>query len=609
MRSRGRKGARVGLLVAALLMAAAAPVAAAERWGAPGEAEVPTFRMFDLGVTDADDDGFLDVFTTNHKFHSGLLRNDGLGNFIDITNSVGLSQTPDYPGLEYMRKPRIETPGAYIYATDSFKENLPGVVHIRTEQVTASGRLTFGAEYIEVRRARGASVEVGTSAQGQPTVDFTAPPGANISISVVHIDLPISASFDEPHNPQRIRVGTFGVRSETSSFVMTMLDRHGYAFADLHGDRRTDLFAVSGGLGGGIRLPGYAGAVQDELLVQQGDGYVNFTPGSGLTKGMCRGRQAAAVDIDDNGRLDLFQACEDDLPKVYLQRTRGRFTSVEPPASIATTYRWINLGRGRRPELLAAEPEGIRIYAYTEEGWERQQTITGNARNGKVVQFAVDDYNSDGEIDVLAVAPSGNTLLKNRRARLRPVPLEDFGVPRKSYAASFVDYDNDGRVDLHTVPQGLLQRVQGHGFEPTGTLTVNREIGAAITAWFDSDNDGLRDPMTATGGSQLARSMRVDRWRNRGPGGHWLEVELDGIPGNFEAIGSRVAIQARDRRQYGWVGESDDSRHSQGHYRLYFGLGKAERVRKLRIRWPDGAKTSLTDVETDQILTVVHPAR
>ena len=609
MRRRCTTGTRVGLLAAILLLAAAAPAAAAERWGPPGEAEVPTFRMFDLGVTDADDDGFLDIFTTNHKFHSGVLRNDGLGNFTDITNLVGLSQTPAYPGLEYMRKPSIETPGAYIYATDSFKENLPGVIHIRTEQVAASGRLTFGAKYIEVLRVRGGRVETGTSPQGQPTVDFTAPPGAIIDIRVVHIDLPISAAFEEPLNPARIRVGTLAERSETSSFVMTMLDRHGYAFADLYGDRRTDLFAVSGGLGGGIKLPGYAGAVQDELLVQQGEGYVNSTPGSGLTKGTCRGRQAAAVDIDDNGRLDLFEACEDDPPKVYLQRSRGRFKSVEPPPSIATTYRWINLGRGRRPELLAAEPEGIRIYAYTEEGWELQQTVTGNARNGKVVQFAVDDYNSDGEIDVLAVAPSGNTLLKNRRARLKPVSLGDLGVPRKSNAASFVDYDNDGRVDLHTVPQGLLHRVQGHGFERTGMLTINREIGAAITTWFDSDNDGLRDPITATGSSQFARDVRIDRRRNRGPGGHWLEVELDGLPGNFEAIGSRVAIQAGDRRQYGWVGESDDSRRSQGHYRVYFGLGEAESVRKLQIRWPDGARTSLTDVEADQVLNVIHPAR
>ncbi len=138
-------------------------------------------------------------------------------------------------------------------------------------------------------------------------------------------------------------------------------------------------------------------------------------------------------------------------------------------------------------------------------------------------------------------------------------------------------------------------------------LTVQRDIGAAITAWFDSDNDGLRDPITATGGSQFARSMRVDRRRNLGPGGHWLEVDLYGIPGNFEGIGSRVAIRAGDRRQYGWVGESDDSRHSQGHYRLYFGLGKAESVEILQVRWADGARTTLEDVEADQVLTVEHP--
>lgn len=601
---------RLGAILLALLIltSLAGSAHAASRWGPPGIAEVPNFRLFDLGATDYDRDGNLDLFTTNHKFHPGLLHNDdGLGNMTDVTSSTGLSSTPQFVGLEYLLKPEITEPGAYLYATDSPKENLPGVIHLRTEGVTASGRLTFGADQITVLRARGGSVEVGRSPTGQPTADFTAPPGAVIDIRAIHIDLPISAQFDQPQDPGDIRIGTFGIPSATSGFVLTLRDRHGYAFADLAGDPATDLFAVSGGLGGGIRLPGYDGAVQDELLIREGAGYVNQTVGSGLAKGTCRGRQVAAVDINDDGLLDLFEGCEEDRPKVYLQRSRGQFESVEPPDTISTTYRWVNLGRGRRPELLAADPAGIRTFAYTEEGWQLQQTIVGNARFGRVAQFAVHDYNDDGEIDVLAVAPTGNTLLKNRHGRLREVPRSDIGIPRKSYAASFVDYDNDGRVDLHLVPQGLMQRIQGKGFNRTGNLAINREVGAAITAWYDYDNDGLRDPVIASGVSQFVKSMRIDRRHNLGPGGHWLEVDLVGLPGNSEAIGSRIAVRAGDREQYGWVGESDDSRYSQGHYRVYFGLGDEERVRKLAVRWADGAKTTIRNIAADRVATVGHP--
>ena len=325
---------------------------------------VPNFKLFDIGATDYDRDGHLDLFTTNHKFHPGLLGNvDGLGNMIDVTSAIGLSTTPPFPGFEYLQKPEITEPGAYIYATDSQKENLPGVLHLRTQDVGASGRLIFGADKIDVLRARGASIEVSRSPAGQPTVDFDAPAGAVIDIRAIHIDLPISASFDEPRDPGMVRVGTFAVPSTTNGFVMTLRDRHGYAFADLAGDPAPDVFAVSGGLGGGIRLPGYDGVIQDELLVREGPTYVNRTVGSGLVKGPCRGRQVAAVDINDDGKLDLFEGCEEDRPKVYLQRSRGEFESIEPPDTVSTTYRWVDLGRGRRPELLAADPAGIRTFA------------------------------------------------------------------------------------------------------------------------------------------------------------------------------------------------------------------------------------------------------
>lgn len=597
-------------LVATLAGSAVVADAATPRWGHPGTANViPRLRLFDIGVADYNRDGFLDLFTTNHKFHTSLLVNDGTGNFTDLSAFSGMSPDPQFPGLEYLTPPQITDSGLYIYATDSTKEDLPGVIHLRANGIGASGRLTFGADSINVLRAQGGSVEVGRTPAGRPTADFNAPPGAVIDIQAVHIDLPISVSVDDPLPASSIRVGTAAVPATTNQFVLTLRDRHGYAFADLLGDAATDVFAVSGGLGGGIRLPGYDGTVQDELLALNGFSYVNSTVGSGLTKGACRGRQAAAVDINDDDMLDLFEGCEGDRPKVYLQRSRGEFDSIDPPDTIATTYRWVNLGRGRRPELLAADPAGIRVFAYTDTGWQLEQNIVGNARLGRVTQFAVADYNSDGEIDVLAVAPTGNTLLRNRNGRLHAVSLRDVGIPSKSYAASFVDYDNDGRIDLDLVPQGLLQGVKGRTFKRTGMLTTKDEdaVGAAITNWFDYDNDGLRDPLIATGNSPFSRRTHVSRRHNLGPGGHWLEVDLQGSGGNLQAIGSRVAIRAGKHTQYGWVGQSDDSRESQGHYRLYFGLGDEDRIRKLAIRWADGAKSSLRDVPVDQLINVAHP--
>lgn len=601
---------------AAAIWLALAPAAQAQRWGPPATADIPQTRLFDLGVTDYDGDGLLDLFTTNHKARGVLLRNEGGSSFADTLGAVGLSPTPAFPGLEYLRRPVMDAQAVYVYATDSTKEQLPGVIHLRSIGKEASGRIVFETNTISIRRARRAQIKLSRSPAGRPVVDFRLLPGAALDIRANHLDLPIYFAFQTSAplppplpsglQPRDIRVGTLAKPANDRRFVLTLRDRHGFAFADLRGDPETDAFAVSGGLGGAIDLPGYEGRVQDELFIASGGRFHNGTPGSGLSKGTCRGRQVAAVDLDANGLLDLFESCEGGPPKIYLKKVPGEFESVGPPRSLASTYRWVNLG-GRKPELLAAERGGIEVIRRAHHRWKFLQRIRGNARNGEIAHFAVNDFDSDGDLDVLAAARSGNTLLRNVRGRLREVPVSRLGLPRKSLAASFVDYNNDGDVDLHLIPQGLYRATNGGRFRRTGELAVGKRAGAAITSWFDYDNDGLRDPIIALGNAEFTRRMTVIRQHNLGPGGHWLEVDLSGRPGNRQAIGTRVSLRAGGKEQHQWVGQNDDSKHSQGHYRLYFGLGPAERVDALTVHWSDGTKTKLRGFAADRLLRLVKP--
>ena len=64
------------------------------------EVPVAGYSLFDLGVVDANSDGNLDLFTTNHNAGQTLAFGDGLGGFADGLVSSGLSQDPQFPAAE-----------------------------------------------------------------------------------------------------------------------------------------------------------------------------------------------------------------------------------------------------------------------------------------------------------------------------------------------------------------------------------------------------------------------------------------------------------------------------------------------------------------------------
>jgi len=52
---------------------------------------VQDYYLFDLGVADADGDGNLDIFTSNHTALPSLLLGDGRGGFRDVYAEWGMS--------------------------------------------------------------------------------------------------------------------------------------------------------------------------------------------------------------------------------------------------------------------------------------------------------------------------------------------------------------------------------------------------------------------------------------------------------------------------------------------------------------------------------------
>jgi hypothetical protein len=617
---------RIGLCVAALIFAAVPPssaYAAKPNMGPAVAAEIAGKRLFDIGVADPDNDGWQDIFTANHKFESNFLRNHRGRSFRNEIDEIGLGPDDRFGGLELLRAPRdLSAPGVYIWPTDRAGE--AGQLHIRSTGVAAAGELKMMTRSLKIRSVASADAVLNLDENDRPFVDFTLRPDGELILSSNGLsDLPIQFSFAESGagavTPAQIKVGARAVSPADRTFQLELRDRHGLAFADVAGDRDQDVFVATGGLGGGIASPRYLGFVQDQFLVSgvgPGGRYANEISASGIVKDTCRGRAVSYADADGGGNLDLLTTCEGEQPRLHANVGGGGFVRLVSPPVVGTTYRWAQLDGGP-PALLVTTGKGLEVWNSIEGvAWTRSQIVREGAGAG---QIALGDYDNSGTLDVLVTNQRHVQLLANHGGRLRSV-RSGLGLPqRAAAAASFVDYDNDGWLDVSLVPQGLYRWDPGAGrYSATGTLRQPR-AGYAIVNWMDYDNDGRRDPLIATSSREFSPRSRIVRRRNLTRGGHWLEIDLTGTPINREAIGARVVVTPGPSRGGGtapkvrritqWVGQNDDARHSQGHYRLYFGLGESEIARRVSVHWPEGRATTLRRVQVDRLLSVSRAGR
>ena len=189
------------------------------------------------------------------------------------------------------------------------------------------------------------------------------------------------------------------------------------------------------------------------------------------------------------------------------------------------------------------------------------------------------------------------------------------------------DFDNDGDTDLYLESSTAFYSLPNilYDNQGDGTFVPVEDAGGAQTEFLgprhedfniginvatgDYDGDGFLDIFS--GSSTVHRSDGTHTlstpnylFRNQGNDNNWLQIDLQGIESNRDAIGTKVFVTADGVTQ---VKENSGGMHriAQDQPWLHFGLGENELV-DLRIEWTSGAVSELSDVTANQTLEIIE---
>jgi hypothetical protein len=128
---------------------------------------------------------------------------------------------------------------------------------------------------------------------------------------------------------------------------------------------------------------------------------------------------------------------------------------------------------------------------------------------------------------------------------------------------------------------------------------ITEHFSSRGAAFGDYDNDGDVDVLVLNM-NDLPSLLRNDSGNKQ----NWIKIKLIGTKCNRTAIGARVRVVTANHAQIDEV-HSGSSVMSQGDLRLHFGLGKAQTVDLIEVKWPTTQKIErFTRVKANQIITI-----
>ena len=344
--------------------------------------------------------------------------------------------------------------------------------------------------------------------------------------------------------------------------------------------------------------PGLNGG-KNILYHNNGDGtFTDVSEKAGILKATgTYGLGVLTADLDNDGWPDIYVANDSTASALYQNKKNGTFTDIALEAGCALS------------------PDG------------KPQAGMG---------ISAADYDLDGNLDLVKTNFAGDT--PSLYHNLGEATFEDatfaagLGLHTQylGWGCGFFDFDNDGWPDIlicngHVYPEveqlkteaGYAQRkllyrnLRNGRFEDVSLNAgpgISDPIAARGCAFGDFDNDGDID-FVVNPVNDFPQLVRCDSKT----GNNWIKVRTIGTKSNRSGIGARLKCVTRVAGETKAHEQIDEVRSgggffSQNDLRVHFGLGAAEKVELLEIRWPSGQVDTLKDVTPNQLIYIKEGA-
>jgi enediyne biosynthesis protein E4 len=340
--------------------------------------------------------------------------------------------------------------------------------------------------------------------------------------------------------------------------------------------------------------PGLQGG-KNILYHNNGDGtFTDASEAAGIFRANgTYGLGVLTADFDNDGWPDIYVANDSTASALYHNKKNGTFEDVAIEAGCALS------------------PDG-------------------KPQAGMGVSAA--DYDLDGNLDLLKTNFAGDTpsLYRNVGGGNFEDSTFTAGLGAHTqflgWGCGFLDFDNDGWPDIlicngHVYPEveqlkteaGYAQRKLLYKNLRNGRFAdVSFQAGSGVSdpaacrgcAFGDFDNDGDIDVVVNTV-NDYPQLLRCDSKLDN----NWIKIRTIGTKSNRSGIGARLICtthpsgETKPHQQIDEV-RSGGSYISQSDLRIHFGLGKADKVDVLEIRWPSGHIDTVKDVKANQLIFV-----